>query len=102
MTNRIRDGGKVLGRVKINGQKLPLLSIQHLVGFVPQEDIMHRDLTVRENLRFYAHLKADPNMSRPQRKAFVNEIIDILGLSHVQHSLIGDEENRGISGGKFA
>jgi len=61
---------------------------------------MHRDLTVRENLRFYAHLKADPKMSRFQRKAFVNEIIDILGLSHVQHSLIGDEENRGVSGGQ--
>ena len=100
LTNRIRDGGKVLGDISINGQKRPLLSIQHLVGFVPQEDIMHRDLTVRENLRFYAHLKANPNMSRIQRRAFVNEIIDILGLSHVQHSLIGDEETRGISGGQ--
>ena len=61
---------------------------------------MHRDLTVRENLRFYAHLKAHPQMTRNQRRAFVNEIIDILGLSHVQHSLIGDEETRGISGGQ--
>ncbi|GMH91587.1 hypothetical protein TrST_g4259 [Triparma strigata] len=100
LTNRIRDGGTVLGDISINGQKRPLLSIQHLVGFVPQEDIMHRDLTVRENLRFYAHLKANPNMSRVQRRAFVNEIIDILGLAHVQHSLIGDEETRGISGGQ--
>jgi ABC-type multidrug transport system ATPase subunit len=100
LTNRIRDGGKTLGSITINGQARPLLSIQHLVGFVPQEDIMHRDLTVRENLRFYAHLKGNPNMSRPQRRAFVNEVIDILGLSHVQHSLIGDEETRGISGGQ--
>ena len=61
---------------------------------------MHRDLTVRENLRFYAHLKADPSMTRSQRRAFVNEVIDILGLSHVQHSIIGDEETRGISGGQ--
>ena len=100
LTNRIRDGGKTLGHITINGQSRPLLSIQHLVGFVPQEDIMHRDLTVRENLRFYAHLKGNPNMSRPQRRAFVNEVIDILGLAHVQHSLIGDEETRGISGGQ--
>jgi ABC-type multidrug transport system ATPase subunit len=100
LTNRIKDGGKVIGKVKINGENRPLLSIQHLVGFVPQEDIMHRDLSVRENLRFYAHLKGNPTMTRPQRRAFVNEIIDILGLSHVQHSLIGDEETRGISGGQ--
>ena len=30
----------------------------------------------------------------------MNEIVDILGLAHVQHSLIGDEETRGISGGQ--
>lgn len=85
---------------QINGEAISLLNIQHLVGFVPQEDIMHRDLSVRENLRFYAHLKGNPSMTRPQRRAFVNEIVDILGLSHVQHSLIGDEETRGISGGQ--
>ena len=74
LTNRIRDGGKVLGDVKINGVTKPLLTIQHLIGFVPQEDIMHRDLSVRENLRFYSHLKSHPEMSRTQRRAFVNEV----------------------------
>jgi energy-coupling factor transporter ATP-binding protein EcfA2 len=32
--------------------------------------------------------------------SFLNEIIDILGLGHVQHSLIGDELRRGVSGGQ--
>jgi ABC-type multidrug transport system ATPase subunit len=145
------------------------MSIQHLVGFVPQEDTMYRDLTVRETLRFNARLKvsftraranlnfalpslaranlffalpslaranlflrsprsheptplfcahlartnqhpssaltslahqADPGMTRPERRAFVNEVVDILGLKHVQHSVIGDELTRGISGGQ--
>ena len=100
LTNRIKDGGKVLGEIFINGEKKPLISIQHLVGFVPQDDIMHRDLTVRENLRFYAKLKGDPSLTKTQRRYFVNEVVDILGLKHVQHSLIGDELNRGISGGQ--
>jgi len=76
------------------------MSIQHLVGFVPQEDTMYRDLTVRETLRFNARLKADPRMTRAERRAFVNEVVDILGLKHVQHSVIGDEMTRGISGGQ--
>ena len=61
---------------------------------------MHRDLTVRENLRFYGKLKGDPKMTKLERRYFVNEVVDILGLKHVQHSLIGDELNRGISGGQ--
>jgi len=61
---------------------------------------MHRDLTVRETLRFYAKLKGDPSLTKIQRRYFVNEVVDILGLRNVQHSLIGDEMRRGISGGQ--
>ena len=100
LTYRIRDGGKVGGEVLINGEKKHLMSIQHVVGFVPQEDIMHRDLSVRENLRYYLRLKGDPSLTRVQRRNFLNEIIDILGLAHVQHSLIEDELRRGVSGGQ--
>lgn len=68
LTNRIRDGGKVGGDIYVNGEKKHLMSIAHVVGFVPQEDIMHRDLTVRENLRFYLRLKGDPTLNREQRR----------------------------------
>jgi len=84
LTNRIKDGGKVLGDIYINGEKKNVMTIQHICGFVPQDDIMHRDLTVRENLRYYAKLKGDPYMSSIQRRSFTNEVIDILGLAHVQ------------------
>ena len=100
LTNRIKNGGKVTGEVLINQKRTHLMTIQHLVGFVPQDDIMHRDLTVRETLRFQAKLKANPNLTKLQRRAFVNEVLDVLGLTHVQHTLIGDEFVRGISGGQ--
>ena len=38
----------------INGIERPLKAYKSLVGFVPQEDIMIRNLTVEENLRFCA------------------------------------------------
>ena len=68
LTNRIRDGGKVGGKIYINGELKHLTTIAHVVGFVPQEDIMHRDLTIRENLRFYLRLKGDPSLTREQRR----------------------------------
>ena len=39
-----------------------------LVGFVPQDDIMHRDLTVKENLTVYAKLRLPAGSSRRQRR----------------------------------
>ncbi|GMH61060.1 hypothetical protein TL16_g03182 [Triparma laevis f. inornata] len=96
----IKNGGRVTGDILINNEKTHLMTIQHLIGFVPQDDIMHRDLTVRETLRFQAKLKANPNLTNMQRRAFVNEVLDVLGLTHVQHTLIGDELVRGISGGQ--
>lgn len=44
--------GVVSGSVSINGQTGWLTDPQykHLVGFVPQEDVMMRDLTVEENI----------------------------------------------------
>ena len=38
----------------INGIERPLKAFKSLVGFVPQEDTMIRNLTVEENLRFCA------------------------------------------------
>ncbi len=42
------------GHAMINGIERPLKAYKSLVGFVPQEDIMIRNLTVEENLRFCA------------------------------------------------
>ena len=68
LTNRIKNGGKVTGDILINQKKTHLMTIQHLIGFVPQDDIMHRDLTVRETLRFQAKLKANPKLTKLQRR----------------------------------
>ena len=39
-------------------------------------------------------------MSSDEITSRVNDTIDILGISHVQHSIIGDERTRGVSGGQ--
>ena len=36
--------------MKVNGRSLRLSALRSITGFVPQDDIVHDDLTVRENL----------------------------------------------------
>ncbi|CAG8440511.1 6656_t:CDS:10 [Acaulospora morrowiae] len=88
------------GKVKVNGVTESLEKYQKLIGFVPQEDIMLRELTVREILVHSALMRLPSNMERAEKKRKVIEIIKFLGLDHVMDSVIGDEEERGISGGQ--
>jgi hypothetical protein len=37
--------GKVAGRIRFNGRDLPPVALCPVIGFVPQEDIVHEDLT---------------------------------------------------------
>lgn len=50
--------GKVTGDVLINGQKKDIKDFKKDIGFVPQEDIMLRMMTVKEILKFSGWEKA--------------------------------------------
>ena len=70
---------------------------------------MYADLSVYENVRYSALLfnrrlyaPGAPPTSSPEShfQAIVSESLDVLGLSHVAASLVGDELRRGISLGQ--
>ena len=67
---------------------------------VPQEDVMLRDFSVREILMHSAMMRLPASWTKEQKKELVLSTIAFLGLSHIQDSIIGDEEHRGISGGQ--
>lgn len=46
--------GVVSGLITINGRQGTLDAYKHVMGYVPQDDIMHRALTVEENLMYSA------------------------------------------------
>lgn len=91
---------KTSGKVMMNGTNYSLKSIKKLIGYVPQDDIMIRELTVAENIYYSASTRLPKSFTSSQIKEFADAVIEILGLGHVQHSIIGDETNRGISGGQ--
>jgi ABC-type multidrug transport system ATPase subunit len=88
-------------QVFVNGEQLDGLSkYSKLVGFVPQDDIMIRELTVRDNISFSAFYRLPATMTSQEISARVNSTISELGIPHVQHTIIGNEHTRGISGGQ--
>ncbi|KAM0013873.1 putative ABC transporter, AAA+ ATPase domain, P-loop containing nucleoside triphosphate hydrolase [Helianthus debilis subsp. tardiflorus] len=99
LTGKAR-GCTVNGSILINGKRESMNSYKRIIGFVPQDDIVHGDLTVEENLWFSARCRLPAKLSRAEKVLVVERTIESLGLQHVRDSLVGTVEKRGISGGQ--
>ena len=90
------------GQVLVNGKDLNghWEEFKHHIGYVPQEDVMHRDLTVYEVIYHTAKLRLPSDFPESAIVETVERIITRIGLAHIQHSIIGGETVRGISGGQ--
>ncbi|XP_059289689.1 ABC transporter G family member 24-like isoform X2 [Lycium ferocissimum] len=88
------------GSILINGKSEPICSYRKIIGFVPQDDIVHGNLTVEENLWFSARCRLSADLPKQDKVLIVERVIDFLGLQSVRGSLVGTVENRGISGGQ--
>jgi ABC-type multidrug transport system ATPase subunit len=71
------------GQVLYNGRDLYATfdELRHRIGYVPQDDILHSQLTLRAALGFAAELRFASDTSAALREARVNEVIEELGLS---------------------
>ncbi|CAK9320086.1 unnamed protein product [Citrullus colocynthis] len=93
-------GCNMTGLILINGKPESIYSYKKIIGFVPQDDIVHGNLTVEENLRFSARCRLSADMPKPDKVLVVERVIESLGLQAVRDSLVGTVEKRGISGGQ--
>ena len=59
------------------------------VGLVPQDDLVHRNLTPRQALSYSAMLRLPPDTSRAERNAIVDATLDELDLSERADVRIG-------------
>ncbi|KAL5719280.1 ABC transporter G member 28 [Ranunculus cassubicifolius] len=93
-------GCTMSGSILINGKNESIHSYKRIIGFVPQDDIVHGNLTVEENLWFSARCRLAADMSKPDKVLVVERVIEALGLQAVRDSIVGTVEQRGISGGQ--
>lgn len=59
------------------------------IGFVPQEDILHRTLTVQQALEFAARLRLPPDTSATERQAQITNVLEQLGLTEHAGTRVG-------------
>ena len=69
--------------------------LRHLIGYVPQDDIIHRELTVEQALTYAARLRLPADSSSEELTHVVDETLDALDLTHRRDVVIGQ-----LSGGQ--
>jgi ABC-type multidrug transport system ATPase subunit/pSer/pThr/pTyr-binding forkhead associated (FHA) protein len=90
------------GSVYYNGIDLAsnLSRFSPQIGYVPQDDIMHPELTVREVLFYTARLKLLRDVSDADVHAKIESVCRDLGLMAVLDTLVGTPEQKTLSGGQ--
>ncbi|MEU8590124.1 FHA domain-containing protein [Streptomyces sp. NPDC048664] len=88
------------GTVLYDGRDLyrDYAELRQRIGLVPQDDILHTQLTVRRALLYAAELRFPQDTAKEERRARVEEVIEELGLGQRAdqpiHSLSGGQRKR--------
>jgi ABC-type multidrug transport system ATPase subunit len=77
-----------------------LQSDRTLVGNVPQEDVVHGELTVEESLFYAARLRFPRDVGAAAIQHEVDRVLSELDITNIRSSRIGSALRRGISGGQ--
>ncbi|KAL8726678.1 MAG: hypothetical protein Q9166_006546 [cf. Caloplaca sp. 2 TL-2023] len=88
------------GTTKINGVQGDIKKYRKIIGYVPQDDIVLPELTVRENILHSARIRLPSNWGDEQIQKHVDILISCLQLAHVKDSLVGSAATPVISGGQ--
>ncbi len=75
--------------------------LKSAIGYVPQDDIVHSELNVKEALRYYAKLRIASDIQDKELDNLIDTTLKKLGLDGTQETLIGSPDTgKGISGGQ--
>ena len=88
------------GRVLFNGDDLYQFydRFRTQMSYVPQDDIVHAQLTVREALYFSAKLRTDLKDSEIDQR--IDKVLTGLGILDKKNTVIGSPEKKVLSGGQ--
>ena len=92
-----------LGEVYINGRDLykNYESMKNFIGYVPQDDIIHPELTVYEALFYSSKLRLSSDLSNDEINKRIDDVLKELGIYNTKNVVIGSADTKkGISGGQ--
>lgn len=103
LCGKTHDDGNwaVRGDVLVNGENKSIPDMKPVIGFVPQDDIVHEGLTVRENLMCSAHMRNPKGTPTEKIERIVADVVKVLQLEPQQNLLVGSRiTGDGLSGGQ--
>jgi ABC-type multidrug transport system ATPase subunit/pSer/pThr/pTyr-binding forkhead associated (FHA) protein len=62
--------------------------LKHQVGYVPQDDIIHPQLTIEKTLRYAAKLRLPANTSAAKRRERIDDVLSMLELYDHRHKAV--------------
>ncbi|EEY68683.1 ATP-binding Cassette (ABC) Superfamily [Phytophthora infestans T30-4] len=83
-----KTGGKITGRILLNGYEANDLAIRRCTGYCEQMDVRSKAATIREALTFSSFLRQDASISDDKKYDSVNEYIELLGLEDIADQII--------------
>jgi ABC transport system ATP-binding/permease protein len=90
------------GEVRVNGESLYAIydALRGSIGYVPQDDIVHAELTVFEAIKYSAQFRLPSDFKEDEINRRVEQVIKDLGLEQVKNLEIGKPERKVLSGGQ--
>jgi ABC-type multidrug transport system ATPase subunit len=88
--------GEITGEILYNDSTL-----LRSTAYVMQDNVHIGLLTVKQSLYFAAQLRLPEHWTQEKKEKRVEKILDMLGLTEVANTLVGNHEIRGISGGQL-
>jgi ABC-type lipoprotein export system ATPase subunit len=92
--------GELSGTIRVNGIQSAMATHKNEVGYVPQDDIVYHELTVKENLMYSGRFQLQAGIKKHEIEDLADEVLANLGLMKVKDVIVGDVGKRGISGGE--
>lgn len=85
------------GKAYINGLEIHsnFDKLRRFIGYVPQDDIIHKTLSIYKSLYYTALLRLPPNTDKKVISARLEQVLDILSLKDRKNTKIGN-----LSGGQ--
>ncbi|ORZ27232.1 ABC-2 type transporter-domain-containing protein [Lobosporangium transversale] len=84
--------GTVTGHIEVDGQPLRR-DFQRTTGYCEQLNVHVPESTVREALRFSAYLRQQAEVSKADKEAYVEKILQILEMEDIADAMIGSTES---------
>ncbi|CAA0842185.1 ABC transporter G family member 29 [Striga hermonthica] len=92
-----KTGGYVQGDIRISGFPKNQETFARISGYCEQTDIHSPQVTVHESLIFSAFLRLPKEVTREQKMAFVDEVMDLVELDDLKDSIVGIPGESGLS-----